>query len=1005
MSKRKNTGEKSSQRGPSNAGRPLLSVGIIFKNEIRCLERCLKSLQPLRERISMEIVMADTGSDDGSREVAAKYADVLFDFPWIDDFSAARNAAIDRSSGVWYLTVDCDEWLDDDTSELVEFLRSPTTREEYQACTVVQRNYREARLGGNYGDFWAVRMFLRVPGLRYEGAIHEFISCREDQLKTLEHTILHHDGYVMLNDGSPEGKAKRERNLKPLREALEKEPDSLRLLLECAESAEGAEKEAYARRGIEGVRAKARDWERHGPPIYREAIQTAAKNRLPELDQWRREALELFPDSFFIQIDGNYLLFGSAIQMGQTRRAIELGEEYLAALAGYRERGDPTGQLINSSLRYSNPAREQFARLQLAGACHKEQQDGKAAAVLREIDAARLIPSDLDRLYSLLTELQEADAPDMDPVWARFGEGLSALAAGDSDLGRAAALLDTEDPEELSALLAVVEDWKEVPGFALAHALLSGADFPPPGKEFKSEELASLAARLPQKQRVELACCGGTPETAQEICWAGALVQSAMNGFDWKEEDPERASRLARAFAEAEGAYLPLCYSPAALRPEGTFLLPSIHRFGVSCVRAFEAADEGDELGYVRALRQGLEAWPGAKLMVEFLLEHQPAPKPAASPELLALAEQVKAALSRFAPDDPAVAALKASPAYRKVAHLVGKAPAPLTAVKEMERAPSPRSGPLPLDKRFFDILRACGASGEAAVFSRLKESFLKLPESIQRQQTDYLNRFPLWGSFDPAAGDFTVLAEKARSLTAHAKDYAWLYGRLEDYRSKKLLYAILSNWAQFDFQTLGECRESCFDDYFDLDVFPCGPGEVVVDLGAYTGDTAVSFVRTYGRSAYRRYYCYEIDPGSMEKLKQNTAPLPDLVYCQKGAGERAGTMFISTNSDPSANALSDGGGETAVEVVSLDEDITEPITVLKMDIEGAEQAAIRGAARHIREDRPKMALSVYHNNEDLWKIPRMVDDLCPGCRFYLRYHGGDLWPTEISLLAVPDPV
>ena len=60
-----------------------ISVAMIFKNEIRCLERCLKSLQPLRERFSMELVMADTGSDDGSRNLAEQYADILFDFPWI----------------------------------------------------------------------------------------------------------------------------------------------------------------------------------------------------------------------------------------------------------------------------------------------------------------------------------------------------------------------------------------------------------------------------------------------------------------------------------------------------------------------------------------------------------------------------------------------------------------------------------------------------------------------------------------------------------------------------------------------------------------------------------------------------------------------------------------------------------------------------------------------------------------------------------------------------------
>lgn len=60
--------------------KPVLSIGIIFKNEIRCLERCVKSLQPLRDAVPCELVMADTGSDDGSREIAEKYADIFFRF-------------------------------------------------------------------------------------------------------------------------------------------------------------------------------------------------------------------------------------------------------------------------------------------------------------------------------------------------------------------------------------------------------------------------------------------------------------------------------------------------------------------------------------------------------------------------------------------------------------------------------------------------------------------------------------------------------------------------------------------------------------------------------------------------------------------------------------------------------------------------------------------------------------------------------------------------------------
>ena len=100
---------------------PLLSIGMIFKNEERCLERCLQSLQSLRDAIPCELVMADTGASDGSRAIAERYADKVFDFPWIDDFAAARNAVMDRCRGKWYLTIDCDEWLDADFSERIAY--------------------------------------------------------------------------------------------------------------------------------------------------------------------------------------------------------------------------------------------------------------------------------------------------------------------------------------------------------------------------------------------------------------------------------------------------------------------------------------------------------------------------------------------------------------------------------------------------------------------------------------------------------------------------------------------------------------------------------------------------------------------------------------------------------------------------------------------------------------------------------------------------------------------
>ena len=97
-----------------------------------------------------------------------------------------------------------------------------------------------------------------------------------------------------------------------------------------------------------------------------------------------------------------------------------------------------------------------------------------------------------------------------------------------------------------------------------------------------------------------------------------------------------------------------------------------MHRFGWYCAQAFEALDAGDAAGYVRLLRKGLAAYEGVKDVVEFLLNRTPqlqVSEPSA--ELTALAEQIRAMLARFTPDDPAVAVLKQSEAYQKVAYLI----------------------------------------------------------------------------------------------------------------------------------------------------------------------------------------------------------------------------------------------------------------------------------------------------------------------------------------------
>ena len=82
-----------------------VSVCMIARNEEKNIEKCLAALKPC----GFEIIVVDTGSTDRTKEIAARYTDKLYDFTWIDDFSAARNFSLKHASNDYVLILDCDE--------------------------------------------------------------------------------------------------------------------------------------------------------------------------------------------------------------------------------------------------------------------------------------------------------------------------------------------------------------------------------------------------------------------------------------------------------------------------------------------------------------------------------------------------------------------------------------------------------------------------------------------------------------------------------------------------------------------------------------------------------------------------------------------------------------------------------------------------------------------------------------------------------------------------------
>lgn len=381
-----------------------LSVAIIFKNEIRCIERCLKSVQPLKKMVSIEIVMADTGSTDGSRAIAEQYADVVFDFPWIDDFAAARNAVLERCSGKWAFVIDCDEWLDGELDELVAFFRG-TSKDKFDQVMLTIRNYASVDLT-SYGDSHAYRLLNLESEPRFEGAIHESPEFADKPRNgALERTILHHDGYVMLNDGSEAGRKKTERNVRLLRAELEKAPNDLRRLAQFLES--GGQEPDYVdqlRRAVALVKARVGEWERYGAMLLRFAVQSAYDRELPELDEWAERALSWFPKSYFTRVDVAYVLTARDFGRYDAESAVRRGEDFLQACRDLKDDHEARSEWELGVLQRRDNDNERDMRSILA---HSYLQLGQPERALSQLEGWLWEETDGRQVKNFLIALQE----------------------------------------------------------------------------------------------------------------------------------------------------------------------------------------------------------------------------------------------------------------------------------------------------------------------------------------------------------------------------------------------------------------------------------------------------------------------------------------------------------------------------------------------------------------------------------------------------------------------
>ena len=175
-------------------------------------------------------------------------------------------------------------------------------------------------------------------------------------------------------------------------------------------------------------------------------------------------------------------------------------------------------------------------------------------------------------------------------------------------------------------------------------------------------------------------------------------------------------------------------------------------------------------------------------------------------------------------------------------------------------------------------------------------------------------------------------------------------------------------------------------DQYFPEGIIKLSENEVFVDGGAYTGDTLLAFIRK-AKNKYAKCYAFEPEPANAAKLNAlaGRQSFRDVNIIAKGLWSKADTLRFAAAEGETGSAISAAGGMN-IETGTIDA-LAPDATFIKLDVEGVELEALKGAAQTIKKNQPKLAVCLYHKPGDMFEIPLFIKSLVPEYRLFLRQH------------------
>lgn len=217
-----------------------------------------------------------------------------------------------------------------------------------------------------------------------------------------------------------------------------------------------------------------------------------------------------------------------------------------------------------------------------------------------------------------------------------------------------------------------------------------------------------------------------------------------------------------------------------------------------------------------------------------------------------------------------------------------------------------------------------------------------------------------------------------------HINELKSVFSMLEDEKSREVFNSVINYRICREKDSIEKIYDDEKNQYFDQGIVDLKSGGTFVDVGAYDGDTIVALEER--KQCFEKIVCFEPNKDNYNKLYNKFKDNDKVQMFNIGVYDSTDQLQFSNVGGKQAKVEKDGAER--ISVIDLDSFLCkENIKFIKMDIEGSEEKALHGSKEIIKSLKPTLAICVYHNKEDIFKIPLMIKDLVPEYKLYFRHY------------------